>query len=694
MTSQSIILNLNKEFASSQAENYLQPVSQAYDVGKDAEVALYGANITRKPILNETEPGNKDNFTEVKLFMNEYPNISQQNDAFAGTLCDHNEIMLNGSGSPSPKAFPEVGSYTKDELCNYLAADFNINITEEVNGVNMVNLNGTPVTIKGKNVRLQVPYSVNYEQDDFYFGLQGTDFRFFTDALFPIQLNVGFPLNCQLAEFDNNETVKTADILTTINTASEINPVLSVLSNASISQTNYASFSRVCSSPLFPLFTQNSISQLDTYTQGCNQSFFEYTVEIDVDNNGTYNVVTGFTNTYLQSQWAASGTPELNTIAPPHFGVAQYPRVFVGLRHYQVRASDAVQDSYIEVFCPNGLTERVNYLDDTENLNAVFAEDMVRLANINIGNEQNGLQVGYRFIKHKNQAGVAFHQAQVEFATESQGRTFFGDVYSFQIYTKDLEGEDIIYDSCGASLYFPANLIEDGFLINAVNSDRGGGQRCNIGFMPYMFVNSAAPTEGISSPKGNWICYKEDSDDVYTFRQGAEDYRIVVSSPSLQQALGQADKDEKNITLNRKATVAGKKFAFTKNNEINYDPNAYPRFKNQAGLTKLYSDNTQYNIELNLPVKAYNTTRTNKNNIGQKRTIIYKTEPVIEGESHNIDSVFINKNIQPNSLKFLTLNNSEPLNLNNLNVQIRRNHNNELATELEDASVEVLIKSK
>ena len=93
-------------------------------------------------------------------------------------------------------------------------------------------------------------------------------------------------------------------------------------------------------------------------------------------------------------------------------------------------------------------------------------------------------------------------------------------------------------------------------------------------------------------------------------------------------------------------------------------------------------------------MKAYNTTRTNKNNIGQKRTIVYKTEPVIEGESHEIQSVFINKNIQPNSLKFLTLNNTEPLNLNNMNIQIRRNHNNELATELEDASVEILIKSK
>ena len=59
-----------------------------------------------------------------------------------------------------------------------------------------------------------------------------------------------------------------------------------------------------------------------------------------------------------------------------------------------------------------------------------------------------------------------------------------------------------------------------------------------------------------------------------------------------------------------------------------------------------------------------------------------------------IDQYYLDKNIVPNNLKFLTLNNSAPLNLNSLNVQIRRAKTNELATELEDASVELLIKSE
>ena len=95
-------------------------------------------------------------------------------------------------------------------------------------------------------------------------------------------------------------------------------------------------------------------------------------------------------------------------------------------------------------------------------------------------------------------------------------------------------------------------------------------------------------------------------------------------------------------------------------------------------------------------MKAFNTTEQtigNSNDIGQKRTIIYKTEPILEGEIQDLNQSFITKDIVPNNLKYLTLNNTVPLNINNMNVQIRRAKTNELATELDDASVEILIKS-
>ena len=473
--------------------------------------------------------------------------------------------------------------------------------------------------------------------------------------------------------------------------------LIEIRANVAVDKTNYSSFSQINSSPIFPLFTQNKLSQLDTYTNGCNQCFFEYEVNLDdTQTDNTYDVITGFTNTYLQSQWAASNTPALNSIKPVSFdNIENYPSVFVGIRHYHKIDSSNITHSFLEVFCPNEVSSRIDYLTDDNNLNIVFNENLGRLALVNLNNtNMNGLTVGYRFIKHKNQRGAGFQQYLGGNADANDESVLFGNTYSIQVYTRDSEGEVVVYDSTSHSFYLPGNLLEDGFLINGATSVRTGTQRCNLGFMPYMFVNKAETDEGISNPRGNWICYKDNVKDRFVFRQGAQQYNILVSSPSLEQALGQSQLEQNPIVINRKAVDPNQKYKFKGDNRLKYDPNAFPRFRAEAGLTKMYSDNTQYNIELNLPVKAYNTTRTNKNNIGQKRTIVYKTEPVIEGESHEIQSVFINKNIQPNSLKFLTLNNTEPLNLNNMNIQIRRNHNNELATELEDASVEILIKSK
>ncbi len=695
MTSQSIILNLNKEFASSQAENFLQPVSQAYDVGKEAEVALYGANLTRKPILNEQKPGVSDNFTEVSIQFASMPDVAQVNEFLAGTVVDATKVPYYATGLPNPKSFPEVGSYARDEICDFLAADFNTNITQECNGTRMQSVEKNDISINGKAVVLQIPYSVAFEKENFYFGLQGSNMLYADTTATNFQLNCNLPCNCQIETYDNTEEVNTGDILRNEVTGGDFDQILEIRANVAVDKTNYSSFSHINSSPIFPLLTQNKLSQLDTYTNGCNQCFFEYEVNLDdTQTDNTYDVITGFTNTYLQSQWASSNTPALNSIKPVSFdNIANYPSVFVGIRHYHKIDSSNVTHSFLEVFCPNEISTRCDYLNDSNPLSNVFTENLGRLALVNLNNtNMNGLTVGYRFVKHKNQRGAGYQQLLSTPSDANEELVLFSNTYSIQVYTRDSEGEVVVYDSTSHSFYLPGNLLEDGFLINGAISQRAPAERCNLGFMPYMFVNKAETDEGISNPRGNWICYMDNTKGDFVYKQGAQQYNILVTSPSLEQALGQSQLEQNPIVINRKSTAD--KFEFKGDNRLKYDPNAFPRFRAEAGLTKMYSDNTQYNIELNLPVKAYNTTRTNKNNIGQKRTIVYKTEPVIEGESHEIQSVFINKNIQPNSLKFLTLNNTEPLNLNNMNIQIRRNHNNELATELEDASVEILIKSK
>ena len=112
-----------------------------------------------------------------------------------------------------------------------------------------------------------------------------------------------------------------------------------------------------------------------------------------------------------------------------------------------------------------------------------------------------------------------------------------------------------------------------------------------------------------------------------------------------------------------------------------------------SGLTELGSDGTRYNIEVNLPVRAYNTTTQASNDIGQTRTILYNTNPLLSDASETTSSI-IQKDIEPNNLKYLSLNNPDPIKLNNLNINIRRANTNELATEITDASLEILLKKE
>jgi len=122
-----------------------------------------------------------------------------------------------------------------------------------------------------------------------------------------------------------------------------------------------------------------------------------------------------------------------------------------------------------------------------------------------------------------------------------------------------------------------------------------------------------------------------------------------------------------------------------------FNPNFYPEIPELAGITQLGSDGIRYNIEVNLPVRAYNTTESASNDLGQVRNILHNSNPVVE-DITNLSSGLVNKNLEPHDIKYLSLNNEEPIKLNQLKVNIRRAKTNELAPEIEDASIEILFK--
>jgi hypothetical protein len=698
MTSQSIILNLNKDFAQSEAHSYLQPVSQAFDIGKEAEVSLYGATLQRKPLLVE-DKSKTNGTTTLDVEFITLPTVAQQEEANSGTLIDQDKLVKPyNRNQHTAQAIIEQGAYSIEEFSQRLTLEFNANITQQVDGKTFHKDDGTNIAWNGKDVKNQMPYSWTYKNsdDNYYIGFQGTPFRYIdndTADVYPPQTS-GLTLPSQHFTLDNTEGVRDAstDVHFDKDTGN-LRGIKAITANTAIGVTDYSRYGRISDSPLFPLFQQNAPAQIEEgYAK--NQTYFEWKIDFDNSaNNYTYDACVGFTNTYLQSKWAVKDVPDTVTIVPTGAGIiSKYPQCILGIRMYEDHQGQ-LNSSILEVFAPALLSERMDILDDQQTLDRIFAEGLVSLFRADMRNtELEGLTVGVRFIAHKREPNVDFHQHIQDNATLEQGRDLYDRVYSFQVYVDDVDGKHVVYDSAIRDVYMPGNLIDDCIFMNSVGSSRVGIERTNLGLQPYFWANKMGAGDGISFPRGNYLAYFDYSDDYFIVRTPATDYEFKTNSKSLREILGISQNKAKEITLLK--GDGNWETSFEVNNQRRFNPNAFPRYPKEAGLTKLYADNTQYNIEVNLPVKAYNTTTSTQNNIGQKRTIVYKTEPLVDGESQGIAQVYVNKNIVPNNLKFLTLNNSEPLNLNNMNVQIRRSHNNELATELEDASVELLVKSK
>jgi hypothetical protein len=696
---QSVILNLNTNYANSKAHNYLTPVAQQLDIGKNAEVCLYGASIKRQPLFID-----KDKIDNTFNFQ-----ISPQ-------MFPDNRQVLNSSNSPTdvideaklPDPFIAEfslgysilsGGFSVQEFGQTMVNNINSSTTELINGDSIVNGDGAQITCGGLDLVKQFPYSYIYDNDkDFYLGFQGVQVQ--TDNATNDMGLLGKFNNSQIFNVDNTESFRTVGSLE-LNYLEEsnnsINGCLSITANAAISTTNYQAFSIIHSAPVFPLFKQQT--PLEPQLQGGqNESFFEFNITADeTANNKTTDFIVGFTNTFLQSGWTTSSVPETTTLYPTNETI---PQLFLGVKVKEIIQSGDIQEATAEVFLANKITQYEEYIDDASKLSEIFEDGCSRVAKIdlNVRIAESG-KMGFRFYAVDNQYN--FYDGQLKQTKDFTGNinpsgvSMYPRVYGYQFYFRPQAGPvQIMFDSKECGEYIPQYYLEDGFCFNSARSQRNGAERCNLGFQPYFFVNDLEQGEGICSPRGNYIAQADTSTDPkIIYRYGMQYYEYITKNKSLLNILGiPEDKEEKQKLIN-----LAQSWDFLKTKRFN--GNAYPSFKQLAGNTQLYNDNNAYNIELNLPIKAFNTTAITvgdgaKRVPGQKRTILHNTDSFLEGEVQGINQYYLNKNIAPNNLKFLTLNNSTPLNLNELNVQIRRAKTNELATELEDCSVELLIKSE
>ena len=721
-TTQSVILNLNKDYANSKAHDFLQPVSQKFDIGKNAEVSLYNCKLTRKPIFIE---GNNvvpfHNECNFQMDLNYFPSeeqIVQIEDDTGNVLVDPaDQPFLDIANLYDLKEIDfniKSQAYTTDEFGIRISQSVNTILSQSFDGLDLYKGNGSTIlTIGGTDAIFSFPYQYIYDREPFYMGFAGKPYTPSNDAIsfYPKTLYSAIN-NCQnlgVYPLENAEDFNTTNMVYTKAVTDILNGCKKITSTASVSHTTYADFSRVSDSPIFPLFTlDNPDMQNNKYQQ--TQSFFEFDIHIDTsENTYDYDMVMGFTNTYLQSNWTTGSLPDEAVVQPSGESL---PEVLIGAKFVESKTTgNQLDKSKIDIYVPTLLTQRRDILSNREQLYDIYDEGFQKITTIDLlegdidstGFSSQG-KFGFRFVAHTNQSNSV--EVLSRQGLPHQINKNFERVYSFQFYGRPkAETDHILYDSAKDNIYFPANLIETGFLANCVKGLRDNTERTMLGMMPYMFVKKMSAGDGITNPRGNFILQKDFINNQVSYRTGVDYYTYNIDNISLNNVLGleKAKLDDYKLyttTIDENPTWVD----VITNSKKRFDANSYPEYLADGGLTKLYTDNIQYNIELNLPINAFNTTKPTQiekinsknvsiNNLGQKRAIVYKTPPIIEGETSGVNQTFISVFNEPNNLKQLTLNNSNVINLNEMSVKVRRSDTNELATELEDCSIELLITS-
>jgi hypothetical protein len=702
---QSVIINNNKNFAQNKPYNTLVPVAGELSIGANAEVAVYGGSLSRAPIVIRANKnlqtvagaayvGDSENRVELILdFINTYPNDYQivqdkiANSAFGAPIQVYNQV---GAEEEVIIEIPE-GNYTRDNFCNTLSQLANNVIDNDINEIQLQSTNLNDFEIGISDVFNELPYYLDYAETDsgFFMGLRNTKLK--------AQEILNAPVNQQLFQQRNNTELQYVGVDIVLDSIGS--PVTHSIysANASVQAETWNSFLR-SDQALIPMLMENASSGDGNY-QG-EGTFYSFGINMSVEpgtiSTGKKQICVGFTNTLYQSEWTATGVPETQTIAVNDVGPV--PNLYLSANFVQVYDTD-INQSYIDIMMADTLNAggtAFNYLSDAGTAGAPFAGlgAIVRLSRIQMPydlpadttDKQPTLTGRYEWRFYAEDYKInnnVFEEDSVKYTKAPR-------IYYFQLISENGPDRQVLYDSKANGVYINANWLDDGTLFECVESARDDNEGVSTGFMPIVLFNNTVAADVFFSPQGNFILYQKTDGD-FVARQRVGEYTFKTNNTDLANTLGTPIGDTANNPFDLE--IDGTEIERNLPAGNVYNPNAYPVSRTGGGLTNLFSDFNRYNIELNLPIKAFNSTESSVNNIGQVRNIVYNQDPFVQGETTLLASSNIVKNIEPNSLKYLTLNNSAPLNINNLRLQIRRAKTNELATEITDSQIEILIKS-
>jgi hypothetical protein len=677
----SVILNLNSNFSNNKGSDFQVIVNKQLEIKPNTQVALYKGNIARKPIVLPSKTT-----LELRTKEAEYPSdlqvglydLSLNGRTLRDDLNTIDSTYPVGSIYPTLSVQLDAGYFSRLEFCRLLVNQMNNALQNAANNHNR-QVTGFRLTNTQTNINLMFPYRFYYEQegDNFFLGLRyhtelpdpENDLNFYENAI------TFEPLLTTLQSGFDNAVTFTGNIADTWN-----RPITA--SNKSNTWENWA----IGNSPIKP---QSYSSLYDEYKSinGKDISFAEAFVQCSTSNTTAQpELVFGFSNTYfLEKDLQSTNNPSTNDITGETGDVPILP---LGAKFIVTKTAGTHSDSLIYLYASEGLFDR-NYKDFLAaevGRDAFYDRDLVLLAKIDPADYSlsfaEGIKARWVFYCENGLVDGANNPALL-----ASQKYFF----KFMVRSPYQQGgETILYDSKEYGLPIAQEAITSGYLFQQLKSpdlaELDNGQALSGGMQPvFMFNQSESSDWKVTGARANNVAnLLDDTDTSFVLNLGTEGYRLNVpdTSPNAQAL--------ENIL---RVTTANSNLVSASQQSTFFNPNSYPDNPSISGVTSLGSDLTRYNIELNLPIKAYNNTENEANDIGQERTIVFNTDPVIE-ETGNFSAGLVNKNFVPPDVKFLSLNNPHSIKLNNIEVKIRNAKTNNIAQEISDAGLELVFRTE
>ncbi len=677
----SVILNLNKNLSNNVGSNFRQIVNQQLEIKPNTLVALYSGNIVRKPIVIE-----ENVLLDLEL-TSMFPTLDQENiPPVAATNVDDIVLLQPQAVSINvPKGYYSKLSFGRtlcelanDVLDEALYQEIDTTIVPESGGITM---------------EMFYPYRLYFEakDDNLYLGLRR------------IKVNDDDADNNL---YDNNR-VAIVDLDDGLDNTSNITLAKNdqqLIFQASSRSTNYDCYA-LGNQPILPMcyshLNDPEVSPIDV-----GYSMMNINIDPVAASNELLEFCYTFNNTYFCSQWAATGAGGPPTTSKL-VDVNEKPDVVSGLLGAYVQVdvqAGNINSQFLTLYC-NSLLFDID--DDTfdgtaANINNVMNADMRSLTTIDLStwdftDKLGGLWCEVYAVDEPNNE-VPSNTAQPNKITEDVYRYFFR--WYIRTPYSNVNELTLVFDSKNIGLSIPNQVVDSAYLFRCLRNDNVPLKDCDGGLCPQFYFKNCLTDIKVSNPVINSnICY-DSEDSQWKYLVGIRSYNFQPTTDEDAQGIPAIGDNTKNTASLQNVLGVGDNRNNSDlttglvNEQTLFNPQKFPSNKAMAGLTKLNSDKQRYNIELNLPVKAFNTTEQTTNDIGQSRTILYNTNSSVESQEENVTVGLINKELQPNNLKYLSLNNKDPIKINTLDVQIRRAKTNELAEEITDASLELVFYSE